>query len=139
VCVHTARAAPVLAKALSAALATAWCQRSCVGREAVGVLCPEHVKSIHRDGWRKGLLGQFLFVLTGRPVRADRDPDGGEGTQQAATYVEVAIDGEPCYRKFSSPSAIHLVVAGGTAGKFSAVIGGWSAGPRGSQMVTYPV
>jgi hypothetical protein len=97
------------------------------------------VKTIHRDGWSKEQLRQFLFDHTGIPVRAYQDHDGGEGTQQAATYVEVAIDGEPCYRKFSSPSAIHLVVAGGTAGKFSAVIGGWSAGPRGSQMVTYPV
>ena len=63
--------------------------------------------------------------------------DGGEGTQHAASYAEVEIDGERCYRKFTSPSAIHLVVAGGTAGKFSAVIGSWSTGPRGSQMVTY--
>ncbi|HUE85762.1 MAG TPA: TlpA disulfide reductase family protein [Vicinamibacterales bacterium] len=136
---HTARTAPVLAKALSAALATAWSHRSCVGREAVVVLCPEHVKTIHRDGWSKEQLRQFLFDHTGIPVRAYRDHDGGEGTHQAASYAEVVIDGEPCYRKFSSPSAIHLVVAGGTAGKFSAVIGGWSAGPRGSQMVTYPV
>ena len=30
-------------------------------------------------------------------------------------------------------------MAGGTAGKFSAVMGSWSAGPRGSQMVTYPL
>ena len=78
----------------------------------------------------------------------------GRGTEAAADSAErrriqrflalrrgepwfwVVIDGERCYRKFSSPSAIHLVVAGGTAGKFSAVIGGWSAGPRGSQMVT---
>jgi len=84
-------------------------------------------------------LRQFLFERTGVPVRVYRERDGGEGTQQAGGYAEVVIDGEPCYRKFASPDAIHLMVAGGTVGKFSAVIGGWSAGPRGSQMVTYPV
>jgi hypothetical protein len=31
------------------------------------------------------------------------------------------------------------VVAGGTAGKFSAVLGSWVTGPTGSQMVTYPI
>jgi hypothetical protein len=49
------------------------------------------------------------------------------------------IDGEPCYLKFQEASAIKLVVAGGTAGKFSAVLGSWASGPRGSQMVTYPI
>jgi hypothetical protein len=54
-------------------------------------------------------------------------------------YEEVLIDGEPCYRKFRAPEAIKIVVAGGTAGKFSAVIGSWSTGARGSQMVSYPI
>ena len=54
-------------------------------------------------------------------------------------YKEITIDGEPCYQKFRAPESIKIVVAGGTAGKFSAVIGSWSAGPRGSQMVTYPM
>ena len=123
---HTARTAPVLARASSAALATAWSHRSCVGREALLVLCPEHVKTIHRDGWSKEDLRQFLFAHTGVPLRTYSAGDGGEGTQQASGYAEILVDGEPCYRKFSAPSSIHIVVAGGTAGSFlSAVIGGW--------------
>lgn len=136
---HTARSGATLLKAVAAALATAWSHRSCVGREALVVLCPEHVKTIARDGWSKDTVRQFLFEHTGVPIRAYRDADTGEGTQQAGSYTEVIIDGEPCYRKFTTPASIHIVVAGGTAGKFSAVIGGWSAGPRGSQMVTYGV
>jgi hypothetical protein len=31
------------------------------------------------------------------------------------------------------------VLVGGRAGKFSAVIGSWAAGPRGSEMVTCPI
>jgi hypothetical protein len=136
---HTARSAPTLLRAVASALSTAWSHRSCVGREALVVLCPEHVKTIVRDGWSKVEVRQFLFEHTGVPVRHYEAADGGEGTQHVASYAEVAIDGERCYRKFTTPESIHLVVTGGTAGKFSAVIGGWSAGPRGSQMVTYPV
>jgi hypothetical protein len=65
--------------------------------------------------------------------------DGGEGTQLTAQYREINIQGETCYQKFSSPEAIQIVVAGGTAGKFSAVLGSWATGPAGSQMVTYPI
>ncbi len=63
----------------------------------------------------------------------------GEGTQSIKSYDRITIDGEPCYRKFRERNGIKIVVAGGTAGKFSAVIGSWATGPRGSQMVTYPI
>jgi hypothetical protein len=49
------------------------------------------------------------------------------------------IQGEPCYQKFRSAESIHIVVTGGTAGKFSAVLGSWAVGPTGSQLVTYPI
>lgn len=136
---HTARSARVVARALSAALATTWSPRSCLGREALVVLCPEHATTVQHDGWGKEALRQYLFEQTGVPLRQFAGADGGEGTQQAGGYDEVVIDGEPCYRKFASPEAIEVVVAGGTAGKFSAVIGSWTAGARGSQMVTYAV
>ena len=129
----------MLLKAIAASLACVWSHRVCLGREAIVALCPEHVRTIHRNGWSKQNVRRYLFDNTGVPVRAYRDEDGGEGTQSVGAYTAVEIDGEPCYRKFSAPEAIHLVVAGGTAGKFSAVIGSWSTGPRGSQMVTYPV
>ena len=94
------------------------------------------MKTIHRDGFSKSDARDFLFENTGIPVR-DYDEDG-EGKKQVAMYREVTIRGERCYQKFRAPESIKIVVAGGTAGKFSAVIGSWSAGPRGSQMVTYP-
>lgn len=75
----------------------------------------------------------------GVPLRCYPDTERVEGSQFRATYKEITIDGEPCFQKFHSPDAIKIVVAGGTAGKFSAVLGSWSTGPRGSQMVTYPV
>ena len=65
--------------------------------------------------------------------------EGTEGTQLREQYEEIVISGEPHYRKFTDPGQILIVVAGGTAGKFSGVLGGWLSGPRGSQVVTYPV
>jgi thiol-disulfide isomerase/thioredoxin len=136
---HTAQRGETVLRAICQALATVFSYRLCMRNEAVVVLCPEHVKTLHRDGFSKQQVRQFLFENTGIPLRYYASPDGGEGTQLTATYREIKIQGEPCYQKFHSSEAIHLVVAGGTAGKFSAVLGSWSTGPAGSQMVTYPI
>ena len=40
------------------------------------------------------------------------------------------------FPKFSSPDNILIMVAGGTAGKFSAAVGGWASGGLGSKAVT---
>jgi hypothetical protein len=110
----------------------------CMLYEAVVILCPEHVKTLHRDGFSKQQIKEFLFENTAIPVRHFEDAPG-EGTQLIARYQEVTVDGERCYRKFRSPESLSVVVAGGTAGKFSAVIGSWVTGPAGSRMVTYPI
>ncbi len=136
---HNARTARQVLKAISYSLATVWSYRNCIGFEAVVLLCPEHVKTIHRDGWSKQNVLDFLFENTGVPVRCYSDDEPFEGSAQRTMYKEIVIDGERCYQKFKSPDSIKIVVAGGTAGKFSAVLGSWSVGPRGSQMVTYEV
>jgi len=135
---HLAREGKQILKTISRALATVWSYRVCAGVEAMVVLCPEHVKTLHRDGFTKRAVREFLFENTGIPLRQFED-GAGEGTPHVKLYKQGVIDGEPCYLKFTEPSAIKLVVAGGTAGKFSAVIGSWAAGARGSQMVTYPL
>jgi len=106
--------------------------------EALLVLCPEHVRTIRRDGWSKEDVRQFLFETTAVPQRCFEDPEG-EGIGVRGAYKTVTVNGEPCYQKFHSPESIQIFVAGGTAGKFSAVLGSWSTGPTGSQMVTYPI
>jgi thiol-disulfide isomerase/thioredoxin len=136
---HKSRTARGVLKAITYSLATVWSYRNCIGFEATVVLCPEHVHTIHRDGFSKENVRDFLFENTGVPLRCYQDDEAGEGTEQRNMYKEIAIDGEPCYQKFRSPGSIKIVVAGGTAGKFSAVLGSWSVGPRGSQMVTYPI
>lgn len=138
---HSAQSGETVLRAICHALATVWSYRMCARNEAVVVLCPEHVKTLHRDGFTKQQVRQFLFENTGIPVRyyAGSSDDHGEGTQLVSQYREITIQGEPCYQKFRAPEAIQIFVAGGTAGKFSAVLGSWSTGPAGSQMVTYPI
>ena len=136
---HTARAPEQVLKSISYALATVWTYRLCLGSEAVVVLGPEHARTIHRAGWTKQQAREFLFENTGVPLRAYEDAPDAEGSQLVSKYREIVVNGERCYQKFRSPDAIRIVVAGGTAGKFSAVIGSWVAGPRGSEMVTYPI
>ncbi len=136
---HTGQRGATVLRAICAALATVWSYRVCMMPEAVVIMCPEHVKTLHRDHFTKQQVRQFLFENTGIPVRYYDGQDGGEGTQLVAQYREVTIQGERCFQKFSAPESIHIFVAGGTAGKFSAVLGSWSTGSRGSQMVTYPI
>src|SRR5262249_55744319 len=47
---HTAPKGKTVLDSISFALATVWSYRMCLMPEAIVVLCPEHVKTIHRDG-----------------------------------------------------------------------------------------
>jgi peroxiredoxin len=136
---HKAQRGDVLLRAICSALATVWSYRLCMNNEAMVVLCPEHARTLHRSGFSKQSVLQFLFENTGIPLRYYAEPDDGEGTQLTKFYREITIQGEPCYQKFRGPESIFIVVSGGTAGKFSSVLGSWAAGPAGSQLVTYPV
>ena len=142
---HTARRAPVLARALSAALATAWSHRSCLGREALVVLCPEHVKTIQRDGWSKEQLRQFLFDHTGVPVSAydaerwrrrhaaRRDLRRGRHRRRALLpQVHVAV-GDPSGRRRRHGRKIfrrHRQLVHGAAGQSDGDVSAWSDEPR---------
>src|SRR5258708_7653206 len=136
---HTAQHGETVLRAICHALATVWSYRACMRNEAVVVLCPEHVKTLHRDRFTKQQVRQFLFENTGIPVRYYDSDDGGEGTQLVAQYKEITIQGERCYQKFRSPEALHIFVAGGTAGKISALFCSWGTRPAGRQIVCHPV
>jgi hypothetical protein len=69
--------------------------------DTVLVIGPEHARSIAADGWSKADARQFVWEQT----QADA---GGHGVT-----------------KFRAPSNVRIVVAGGTAGRFSAWIPGW--------------
>jgi hypothetical protein len=100
------------------------------------VLGPEHAQVVGDDGWSKSDVRRFLWEHLQRRVR-DLIPgrDGGEGLPEHVLkkFAQPETD-ETLVPKFRSPDNLKIVVAGGTAGRFSAVVPGWSFS-RGSQLV----
>ena len=108
-----------------------------VGRtDTLLVIGPEHAGMLAGDGWRKADVRRFLFERLQRPVR-ELVPgrDGGEGLPEHVLrkfpHPETEETRVP---KFRAPEHIKIVVAGGTAGRFSAIVPGWSFS-KGSNLV----
>ena len=81
-------------------------------------------------------MGRGLQERLRRPVR-DLIPgrDGGEGlpAHVLAKFAQPASDPTPI-PKFRGPENLKVVVAGGTAGRFSAIVPGWTF-PKSSSLV----
>jgi hypothetical protein len=92
------------------------------------VLGPEHAAVIGDDGWDKARVRDFLFERLRRPVR-ELVPgrDGGDGLPEHVMrkFADPEHD-TTLIPKFRAPDNIKIVVAGGTAGRFSAVVPGWT-------------
>jgi hypothetical protein len=92
------------------------------------VLGPEHAKVIADDGWDKARVRAFLFERLRRPVR-ELVPgrDGGDGLPEHVLrkFADPEHD-TTLIPKFRAADNIKIVVAGGTAGRFSAVVPGWT-------------
>jgi hypothetical protein len=65
------------------------------------VVSPEHVRTLAADGWSKADVRAFLWERMRAEVDGARVP------------------------KLRAADALHIVVAGGTAGRFSAWVPGW--------------
>jgi hypothetical protein len=65
------------------------------------VIGPEHAATIAADGWSKADVRRFVWE-----------------------QCRVTADGAPV-AKFREPACLHVLVAGGTAGRFSAWVPGW--------------
>lgn len=101
--------------------------------DALIVVCPEHERTFRNAGWSKARLYEELYRLCEIP-----------GDELVAGAKGIAEGGPPSLagttvNKFR-PGGLLIVRAGGDAGMFSGIIGGWSAsGPRGSIPVTREV
>jgi len=101
--------------------------------DALLVVCPEHHRTFRNAGWSKARLYEELYRLCEIPgsdlVAGAKGIAGGGPASLAGKTVN----------KFR-PGGIMIVRAGGDAGMFSGIIGGWSVGgPRGSLPVTKEV
>jgi peroxiredoxin len=104
--------ARVLAEAAGATWSPNWWP---LGGTSLFVLCPEHARSFAEWGWGKERVRQAIFAAAQRPAAAVR---WGE-----TTPLVLEADDDRLVGKWSSAEEIVLVVAGGEAGRFSAVFG----------------
>jgi len=99
--------------------------------ECAVVICPEHYETLMKDGWSKKRVREYLFENACRPL-ADLKKGGlNESPLEKG-------DAEKMVRAVSSPEHILLIMAGGTAGRFSACMPGWFSRHM-SKAVTEPI
>jgi hypothetical protein len=98
--------------------------------DAMLVVSPEHARTFREAGWIKQRLRREIDEVLQTPGR-----ELIRGAQDIAEGMPEMF-AEADLTKFG-PGGLHIVHAGGRAGMFSAIIGGWVAsGPIGSQSVT---
>jgi hypothetical protein len=137
---HASRTARALAGSLGWSMASLWnAKHFPLYSHTMLVVGPEHARTLADDGWSKDDLVRHIFETVRMPYgRLKPDEDSGEGTN-----LRFAKGGEPAadqpIPKFPSPEELHVVVAGGTAGRFSMVIPGWLGTKNGSRPVTLAI
>ena len=101
--------------------------------DAMLVVCPEHHRTFRQADWSKARLYEELYRLCEIP--GDELVAGAKGITEGGPP---SLAGKTV-NKFR-PGGLLIVRAGGDAGMFSGIIGGWSAGgARGSLPVTKEV
>ena len=101
--------------------------------DAILVVCPEHRRVFRESGWSKEDLRKALYEELMTPgakiIRGANDIAEG----MPAKFKDKMLT------KFRD-DGLHIVTTGGTAGMFSAIIGGWVAsGERGSQLTSQKI
>jgi hypothetical protein len=100
--------------------------------DAILVVCPEHERTFREAGWSKARLYEELYRLCEIP--GEELVAGARGIAEGGP---ASLAGKTV-NKFR-PGGLMIVRAGGGAGMFSGIIGGWSSGARGSIPVTREV
>ncbi|MFM8236295.1 MAG: thioredoxin [Actinomycetota bacterium] len=123
-----------LARSFAACLRTVAHPKNVFIWDAMLVVSPEHARVFHSGGWSKARLREELGALLELPAEEIvRGADGiAEGMPEALCAPGTRL---PKFR----PGGLQIVRAGGGAGLFSAIIGGWASGAVGSEPVTREV
>jgi hypothetical protein len=123
------RTAESLARSLAASLRVVGHPKVALAWDAVVVVSPEHGRVFREAGWTKKRLREELATLLSLP---------GADLARGAMGMEEGMPAVPedgTVPKFRE-GGLWFVHAGGSAGLFSAIIGGWVSGQAGSEMVT---
>ncbi|MEX2132035.1 MAG: hypothetical protein WD772_11160, partial [Pseudohongiellaceae bacterium] len=119
-----------LARSLALSLRTVANAKLFMMADAILVLSPEHRRVFVQGGWSKAQVKQAIIEALRTPGSEIIRGVGGIAEGMPAQFKDKTLN------KFRD-DGFHIVSAGGTAGLFSAIIGGWVAsGERGSQLVS---
>lgn len=99
-----------------------------VAAETVFVISPEHARTLAAAGWSKREVAERIVEASRRRVA---DLRGGE---QGPFTAAMSDDDE--LTKWTSPDEVVVVVSGGYAGRFSAILPPWVGFGLGSTMVS---
>lgn len=133
---HTSRTAKALAGSLGWSMAGLWNSKHFpLYSHTMLVVGPEHARTFADDGWSRADLARYLHEAIRLPYR-DLLPDEEHGEGTNLRYGKTTPDPDTLIPKFPSPEEIHIVVAGGTAGRFSVAIPGWLGTRNGSRPVS---
>lgn len=138
---HGSRTAAGILETVGASIAVGWSDKTYLAGNHMVVLGPEHARSLVRDGLSKADVKRYLFENVRRPLRELLPgPDGSEGVKRESLpdWLD-ATDDATLVPKVAAADNIILVVAGGTAGRFSVHMCGWGGGAGQSQLVTVPI
>ncbi len=121
-----------LARSMAACLRAHCHPKLAIGFDAMLVVGPEHGRVFAEAGWDRARLRQELDELLLM--------DGDEMIRGAGGIDEGIPEGfaGATIPKFR-PGGLQIVHAGGDAGLFSAVLGGWVAGEKGSEPTTMEI
>ena len=122
-----------LCASLAAGLEWVGHRRQRLGLDALLVVGPEHGRVFRQAGWDRARVCRELFERSHSPAGELVRGAGGIAEGIEAKWVS---DPDMPVAKFAAPERILLAHAGGDAGLFSMVYGGWVSGEIGSEPVT---
>ena len=113
---HRSRTPEDLAYILAWAAASTWSTNWWpLVEPSVFVICPEHAEMFRAAGWTKQQLREFMYDAVRKPA--------GRLRRGETTPIVSAADPAADISKWASPDSIVLLVTGGEAGRYSAVLG----------------
>jgi hypothetical protein len=99
------------------------------------VVGPEHARTFADEGWSRADLARYLHETIRVPYRTVL-PDEAHGEGTNLRFARNPPAPEALVSKFPSVEELHILVAGGTAGRFSMAIPGWLGTRNGSRPLT---
>jgi hypothetical protein len=125
---HTSRTAVSLANNFAECIRVMGTPKGYKVGESLMVLGPEHADTLRRAGWSKTDLRNHIQKVTARRI-IDLLP--ADAASQGISWEALGIQNvtvqalNSTISKFDQPENLNIVVAGGEAGKFTAVFPGW--------------